>query len=256
VPRHVELFMNGASLRGAAPRVWISGVQEDVPALDVTTAIYPAWDGERSVAAVRRSLRLTIVAQIHEVYNLAARSAALDAIAAWVGSGGVLTASYRPGKRLRVVPTARPSLGAVRDYTQEVKIELTAYAVPYWEDDAVTTRTFGPGSSGNVAFPLGCTHETPLDAVITANGNVTSLSLTAVGQTLHLTGLSLAAGDTLTIEHTEDDYLVIRAGETRLMDKLTADSADDLLLRPGSNTISVSADASISARLTARGRWE
>ena len=256
MPRHVELYLNGISLRSAAPKIWITEVTEEIDAQDMTTAIFPAWDGERQARGVRRGLKVTVTAQIHQVHDLQARSAALDAIAAWVGSGGILTASYRPGKRLRVIPTRMPCLGKVRDYTQEIETELTAYAVPFWEDDAVTSVTGTAGAEGSLTLSLAGTHETPLDAEITAGGAVTALSLTAGGQTIALTGLSLAAGDTVTFEHTEDDFLVIRAGNTRLMDKRTAASADEILLGHGSNTVTWEADASVTVTAKARGRYE
>ena len=256
MPRHVEAYLNGVSLRSAAPKIWIQQVEETMDALDMTTAITPLWDGERQAREARRSLRVTLTATIHEVFNLETRAAALDAIAAWTGDGGILTLSYRPGKRLRVIPTNRPTLGKARDYTQEISVELTAYAVPFWEDAVPTSQAGTPGSTGTVILPLTGSHETPLDAVITARAAVTELSLSAGGRTIALEGLSLAAGDTLTLEHTDDDVLVIRSGTTRLFEKVTAASDDDILLTRGPNEVTWEADAPIDITVTARGRYE
>lgn len=257
MPRHVEIYLNGTSLRSVAQtRTWIQQVTEEVPAPDMVTAAFPGWDGERLVRGERRGLKVTVTVTIHEVFNLAARAAALEAIAKWVGSGGVLTASYRTGQRLRVVPSGRPALGAVRDYTQEVKIEFTAYAVPYWEDATATAVTGTAGATGSLSITVPGSHETPLDAEITAGAAVTSLALTVNGRTISLTGLSLSSGDKVTFEHTDEDILLIKAGSTHILSKRTADSADDLLLIPGANTVSWTADGSVTVKAMARGRYE
>lgn len=255
MPRHVEVYLDGVSLRDAAPKIWIKQVTEDVTAPEVTTAPFPGWDGERPIRSVRRSMRVTIAATIHEVHDLAVRSAALDAIAGWMRAG-TLTVSYRPGRRLRVVPTGRPSLGKVRDYTQEVTMEFTAYAPPYWEDSAATEKVCTAGTTGSVTLNATGTTLSPLGAAIVPSATLTEFELTAGNRTVSLEGLELASGKQLVFAHTPDGFLTITADGVGVLSCRTADSADDLEVSPGANTVTWEADASCAVTLITRGRYE
>lgn len=247
--------MNGIRLQDAAPKVWITQAEETVDSLDVTTAVIPGWDGERPIRTARRSMRVKISAQIHEVRDLAARAAAFEAIAAWAGEGGILTLSNRPGRRLRVVTTSSPSLGKIRDYTQQVDIEFTAYAPPFWEDEYPITKAVSSAASGSVTFTVTGSHRTLLDVSATATGSLSSFSVTCGSSTIALTGLSVAANTPLILSHTDEDWLTIRAGTSSLLSKRTAASADDLILQPGANTVSWTASRAVALTLSTRGRY-
>lgn len=255
MPRHVDLYLNGISLASAAPKVWIRQVSEEIPALDTVTAVFPGWDGERPIRVNRRRLNVTVTAQIHEVRDLMIRAAALDAIAGWVGEGGILTASWRPGKRLRVVPVSRPALGAVRDYTQEIKIELAAFAPPFWEDMTAARHEGEAGASGSIAFGMTGTAPAPVDVAAVPGGALTEFAVTAGGQTIALEGLSLAAGKELRISHTVDGFLTVTADGTPVLSARTAASADDLEILPGANTVTWTADAACAVTVLTRGRY-
>ena len=237
MPRHVDVFLNGVSLRDAAPKVWVQNVDEAVGSLDTQTATFPAWDGERLIHTARRSLRITITATIHVVYDLQLRARIMEAVAGWVGQGGILTVSYRPDRRLRVVPTARPSIGKARDYTQEISIELTAYACPYWEDAYTDTAAMAASSSGSGTLNVRGTHATQLDLTVTPSAALTAFSVTAGGSTIALTGLSIPSGQAIVFGHTADGWLTITSNGTGLLNKRTALSADDLEVSPGANAV-------------------
>lgn len=255
MPRHVEAYLDGRSLRDAAPRIWITQITEDAATLEPRTSVFPGWDGERLIRTERRSLTVHIECQVHEVHNLTARAAALDAIAAWAGGGGILTVSYRPHQRLRVTPTAVPALGAARDYTQTITADLTAYAVPYWEDMTVRTAEPAAAASGETLLSVPGSVDTPLDAEITPAAALTSLQITTARGAVALQGLSVAAGKKIILSHTEDDILTITADGTGVLRCRTAASADDLLIPAGPSTVAWTADAACAVKLMARGRY-
>lgn len=257
MPRHVEAYLDGLALRDAAPKVWIKQITEEIGALDASTAVFPGTDGERLLGPPRRrSLTVTIAATIHEVYDLTYRAQAQDAIAAWMGRGGVLTVSYRPDKRLRVAPGAVPALGKVRDYTQEITMKLTAYAVPYWEDVDARTWTYEADDDGEDEIAITGARETPLQALIVPSAELDTFTLQVGDDFITLADLNLASGKALVIGRTTDDFLTITADGVGILNKRTAASSDDLLLRPGANTVSWTADATCAVTLSARGRYE
>ena len=67
--------------------------------------------------------------------------------------------------------------------------------------------------------------------------------------------LNAETGEVLTFERDALDNLMIRSGETVLLNKRTAASADDLMAGPGLTTVEYTADASCSVIFSARGRW-
>lgn len=255
MPRHVDVFLNGISLQRAVPKLWITKCTEEAAAPEVTTAVFPAWEGERPVRVMRRSLRVQIAAQIHVVHDLTRRAALLEDAAAWVGDGGILTVSYRPGRRLRVVPTAVPSLGNARDYTQELTLELTAYAPPFWEDADPVARSFAQGTSGEILLPMTGSVRAPLDCEVEAKASVTEFALTVGDLGLYFEGLSLSAGQKLILSHEADGFLTAEANGIGALRKRTSDSEDDLYVQPGPNTVGFESDGACAVTVSARGRY-
>lgn len=253
MPRHVDAWMDGVALSTIGP-ILIQQVHEDAPQLEIVNGERPGRYGERLLEIKRQSLKVTIEAAIRELYDLAARSRIQEQMAAWA-QGCVLELSNHPGRRLLVSRTAEPTLGAVRDYTATLRMEFTAYAVPYWEDLTPTALT-KTGSSGSGTLLIPGTVETPvLLTVKPTGGTLTSFTATVAGQSIALSGLSVAQNGILTFERDIRDDLIILYGGASQLSKRSAASVDDFLARPGSAAVSFTANTACQVTFSVRGRW-
>ena len=253
MPRHIEAYMDGVALSSVGP-VIIQQVYEDAPTLEIMEGERPGRYGTRMINKKRQSLKVTIEMAIRELFDLQARASIMESVAAWA-RGSILELSNRPARRLSVVCTGVPTLGAVRDYTATARIELTAYEIPYWEDKLNSTLSLtGTSTSGSLTVPGTVPSPVCLDVVPSAT--LTSFSVTVGDETIALTGLSVAANGHLLFARDERDDLKITYNGVSQLSKRSAASADDLMPSPGSVTVSITADKSVSVGVSARGRWE
>lgn len=253
MPRHVEAFMDSVPLSAIGP-VIIQQIHEDAPSVEVSEATVPGRYGSRLISKQRTSLRVTIEAAIRELFDLRTRAAVMEQIAKW-SQGRILELSTRPDRRLRVVCTGEPSLGAVRDYTATCRIELTAYEVPYWENRAVNTVSLsGAETAANIYVPG--TVPSPVEVDIQPTGAaLTTVTVTVGENTIQLTGLNVAAGNTLSFRRSENDVLIISCGEDHLLSHRTPESADDLMTPAGYSAFSLTANTACQVTVATRGRW-
>ena len=250
--RHIEAWMDGAALSSLGPFL-IQGAQEDPAETQVSTYSKLGADGSWFGDIRRTSLRVTLLVAIRELYDLSRRASLAETLAAWA-QGRVLELSNRPNRRLRVRCTTPPALGSVRSYTEELRVEWTAWAPPYWEDNTPTLLDLsGAETEGSIHVPG--TAESPLRLTVTPSSALTDFTVTAGGQTITLEELAVPAGTPLIFDRDARDGLRITAGGVSQMMKRTAASADDLFLHPGMTEISFSANTGCRVRCEARGRW-
>lgn len=253
--RRIEAVLDNVQLRDIGP-VLISQVREPPAEMEITYGARPGRSGQDVLSCRRRLLRVSIDVQIKELFDLALRTSAQQAIAGWA-RGSILELSNHPGQQLHVKCRNYPVLGDVRDYTSELTIDLEADEIPFWEEK-VPVNGSGSGASGTIQmFIPGTAEEIPVDTVFTPSGTLTTLTVTAecggISKSITLNGISISGAVQLT--HDARGRLEITSGNISLLPYRTADSADDLLIPAGAATITWSANVSGSMQLTARGRW-
>ena len=251
--RHIDVTMDGAALPSG---IIVQQVHEDPATMEILNGDRPGRDGQLVLGSRRTTRKVAIECLITEIHNLQTRAQKADALAQWA-RGTALAVNYRPTQVLRGHCTSYPSLTDVRDYTAPLRVEFTADVVPYWEDAAEITRSISNAkissistsfNSGTVPAPL-CVTVKPVSQTLTA------FSVTAAGQTISLTDISVSTLQTLYIDRDERDNLRIRRSSTSYMSKRTAESADDLLITPGNASISITADQNVNVTFTYKGRW-
>lgn len=255
MPRHMEAWMDGVQLSSLGD-ILIQQVYENAPSMEEVTGEIPGRYGQRLFTHDRQTLSVAIEMAIRERFDLAMRSNIAQEIRRWC-AGSVLELSNHPGQQLRVVCTALPQLGEVRNYAANLRAEFTAYDNPFWEETVPVTET-ASGTSGNVAlFVPGSAPYMPVDITVSpAEGTLTSFYVRADhGGNITLNDISVAAGGTLTFSRGIRDTLMIRANGASCMSKRTISSSDDLLVIPGSNTINFTANVSCDVTVSIRGRW-
>lgn len=249
-----DASLNGVSFAHLDPQLMLTDIVELPPEEDVQQARRAIHPGTRITSRVRRSLSIRLVFAVAEC-DIASRARVLDKVAEWAGSGGWLTINSRPGRRLYVTPETPPSMGSSLRWTSDMEMTLTAYERPYWEQLWPTRAIIA--ESGNI-HPVG-THPAALvecDVTNTGDGELTTLTVTCGSTHITLDGLSVPAGEHVRIAYTDDGIMVITAAGASALANRTAKSSDDLVaVSRQTNAISIMADQTVSAVVSARGRY-
>lgn len=253
MPRHIDAWMDGVGIASVGP-ILIRQVREDPPVMEIQTGERPGRYGQRVLSKKRQSLKVTLECNVLELFDLGNRSRAVEELAAWA-HGSILELSNHHGRRLHCYCSAEPSLGEVRDYTADVRVELTADTVPYWEDKTPTVVTMsGASGTGNILIPG--TVESPIVLTVEpTGGELTTFSVTAGGSTVELSGLSVPADGLLEIKRDVRDDLAITYGGASQLSHRSAASADDLMIPPGIAAFSFTANVDCNVTIESRGRW-
>lgn len=253
-----EVRLNNKSLSDLSDKLLIVDVNES-DAEESDQAIKNGYgNGSRLMRTVRGSLSVGMSFVIRES-DAGERMAIYNRVLAWARNGGWLEISDRMGQRVHVERVAMPSLGSVRKWMGTLSATFTAYSVPFWEcSRPVSVGVSTAARTGSVnLLPPGNGKECVMDAEITAVGGTTNaLTITADGKSMVFASLGLTVGSVLKIGHTDNGLLTMKIGDTSVMDKRTAASADDLILEPGKkNAISFTSGSTCTAVFKTRGRW-
>ena len=245
-------WIDGIALSSIHDRLYVADIVQEAITLQGNAAKLAKGSGRYLSSRSREALRVTIDFELH-VYDPAARQAICSEIAAWA-QGRILETSDRPGQELHVVCDCPPCISSAMRWTENISMVFTAYECPFWIDKNAKTTTVNNGNEslfvpGNVP---GDVAKAKVDAVVTASGSMTSLTITAGDTSITLSGISLSSGDTVTFSHDGNGILSIKKGTDSLLGKRTAASSDDLEVPCGAiSTFSSNRNCTFSVR----GMW-
>lgn len=257
------VWLNNRGLADIDDSIYIVDiVQQDIDQ-QVIKAESSLGGGTRYMATRRFSLPVEIHFMVRE-RNIARREEIVSRICGWA-QPGYLTTTHKPGKRLYVVCSRFPVASAQR-WTETLTLALTAFDVPYWEDEQPLTCTVhcDPYNAeanfthqGTARLFQKGTAPAPMDAVITANAALNKVRLVGgvTGKYLQFDSLGMKAGDVLSISHDERGILYAKVNGESVLHKRTTASQDDLMVKPGENTITLRADNVCTAVCEVRGRY-
>lgn len=254
--------LNGLDPRDIDPAVIVTDVIERAPSVERKTLTIAGRDGSRVTKTRLGALRVSVRFELHDL-DPARRRHLCRELSRWATPGGYLTLGDRPGQRLRVICDAPPTIGSTMGWTQPVTVGFTAWDAPFWEDEAAVSAGSEAAASGTVTLRPTGDLPTPVEAVFrnASKAVINTLGFSTGGQNIRLTGLGMAPGEALTVDH--DDRALIRLtlrgtdGEERSVLALRDPASDDEVLLPARETarISFKADAAVTATFSARGRW-
>lgn len=251
--RH-EIRLNNSPVTDIDTTLWVIDIEESTP--EETQLTYDMGKFTRYLRTERKKLSVKATLMVRD-RNQINRTEIYTRIQAWAKNGGYLTISDRPGKSLYCENVVLPTLGSILKWTNTFPITFVAYATPYWLD-IPTSKVFATDDSATGTMRvIGNAEFAPVDAYVTAVGDVVNTLAITVGDTeIAFTGLSLAVGDTLAIVRADNGILTIKVGETSKMDKRTAESSDELsILLNATETVGFTANATCDVILKCRGRW-
>lgn len=244
--------MDGVELDSLAPSIYITDIAESSPSINRAIAQLP-FGAQRVTNRFRTQLNVTVKFLIRE-YDTVRRKAVCQAVAAWA-QGKFLAVNDRPGQRLCVECATLPMIASAKRWTNELSMVFTAWEKPCWED-AFPTTVQRTGNGSAVLRFAGTMPDSTLAAEITASGAVGKVTISCNGQSYTLTGLGMVAGDVLRIGHDEHGLQFMRVNDRSVLSHRQPDSSDEIMLQPRTdNTITLSADGSVSAVFSARGKW-
>ena len=248
--------LNGQGLQDIDPAICVTDIRESVPAMTFAAAANARRDGSRLLRAQRQSLSVRITFEIHE-YDAARRKAIAVRACDWAREG-FLTVSDRPGQRLYAVCDQLPAIPSALQWTDQLTVGFTAYALPYWQD-AVPIRAAFRGTAGETCLIPGGTAPCFLEAKIeAAEGTVNAMTVAVNGRAYRFADLNLQKGQAFEIGYEDGSQRqFMRIGDRSALRCRTADSADDLPLLPRTrNNIAVTADGPVNAQFYGRGLYQ
>ena len=187
--------------------------------------------------------------------NMADRRTAFNKVLHWANQKAWLQCGAMQGRRMRVDKTVMPSSGDLRVLDEVYSIKFRAYNVPFWQDDTPTAVTVASISTGTVSITVPGEVETQLDAELKniSGGQISAITIGIDGHELVFTAMTLANGDTLKISHGTDGLLRATVGGVTVYGKMTG--SNDLITRPGTQTISVTCSGALEMKAEVFGRY-
>ena len=257
-----RVWFRGIPLDELDESVVIRSVDTGVPHETINSVNLMGGFGQRITSQHWETLDCSVSFAINKPkYDLAGRRAVFDEVITWATGTGQLQTSERPDKKLWVDKVVIPGAGDLWDWTREYTIVFRAYSVPFWQDTTETSvgELLNDGT-GEVTLNVNGNAQTVLNLNVQnlSGGEINAFSVTAGGNTISLSGIELANNGYMYISHGSDGLLKITKGSisgTSVYDKRSADSADDLYINPGENTVSVEADGKIDLVCYTYGRY-
>ncbi len=244
--------MDGAPLDAVSEQLYITDILEKAPVQALSLSDVMGCDGQRVTEKRRRSLEITITFQLR-LYDPASRQRALSAVSAWC-MGKHLTASTRPGQRLRVVCKALPAASALK-WTETLSASFVAVFPPYWEE---ARPAVAAGSRAARLYVPGSAPLCPADVTLTARENLDSLRIQTPLSMMRFQGLALEADDALRITHDENGRLLLEkqaSGRVTSAYALRLGESDDELWLPCGKQSEITCDGNAQVQVSCRGWW-
>lgn len=254
-----RVFLDGQPLDALSDDIIITGISESSPGIKVKASAKSTMLGMHVEGTARDTLaveiRLVIIGS-----GFVHRTETIDRVRGWCRAGW-LTTTIRPGKRLFVQPSALPDIGTLAK-SGEVSLTLTAYEMPWWEDETPTTVTISGNWTGEL-FTTGTEDGAACDLLVRNTGSetVNALTVTVHESMFRFTGLALSPGEMLRCTHSKDGYLRIMIegadGAGRSAYSMRAPESDDELetVCGMPNAVTVEADGAVETTVEVRGRW-
>lgn len=253
-----RIALNGQQLDELYERIVIreisfGGIQETVSATSLM-----GGSGQRITGAHYETMEVSVsFAIMVPAKDMITRRRIYEEVCRWAMQKGWLTVNFMPERRLLVDNVQIQGAGDMRDWTGEYSITFKAYSVPFWQNTVPMSVSKTSVSSSTFNMMVPGQYRTVADAEFTntSGSQVTSFSITVDGNTIALTGLTLANTKKLSIYHEDNGILRITADGTSVYDKRSAASADDLYVDPGVAAVSMTAGGAGTLKVSVRGRY-
>lgn len=253
-----RIALNGVQLDELYERIVIREISFGEVKETVSATGLMGGFGQRITGEHYETLEVTVsFAIMVPAKDMITRRRIYEEVCRWAMQKGWLTVNFMPERRLYVDKTQISGAGDLRSWDGEYSITFKAYSVPFWQDcvPVSVSKTSVSSSSFNMMIPGQFRTVADAEFTNTSGSAVTTFSLTVDGNTIVLTGLTLANNKKLSIYHEDNGILRIKADGTSVYDKRTGASADDLYASPGVAAVSMTAGGAGTLKVSVRGRY-
>lgn len=247
-----EAWLDGVALSSISPDILILDIEHAPANIRTDTFTTAKRNGSRIHRRYYDRASVTIRFAIRK-YGINDRQSVCSDVVRWAKGGGVLQTNDRNGQRLRCICEAFPVVQSAMKWTDPFAVTFSAYALPFWEEEEQSVlQLTGTSGEGELYVP-GNVDDAMVEASISANAALSSLTLSANGRTMTLSGLSVASGGVVVLTYDDEMIQSIKANSVSILDKRSG--VDDLLAVSGMNSFAFTADADVDVDFKVRGLW-
>jgi len=246
-----EVWVNDAALSDIDPRIYVADIGYQPANVTRSSGRLAGGQGELASGWDYYGTSKTTVSCVIRAYNTSERQRVIQSIVRWAQAGGWLKTSDRPDQRIYVKPTRLPAAGSVMRWLDAVSIEFTAYEWPFWQEMNAQTVALTDGQTKTLRYNSALPGYAEFDIELT--GSTSSVTVTVNGEHITLDNLGVSGGHIVLSYSDEHHIQSIIHRVTSVIQKRTADSADDLILRPGENTVSFEVNGSATCTVSGKG---
>lgn len=260
--------LNGRKFSELAKSIILTDIVELPAEEEKITSNRALHAGTHVTDIIRRTLPIQLNFVIRE-RDPQRRAGRIALVTEWVGAGGTLSISTRPGYTLRVKPDRLPSLGSSLKWTEELSLVLTAYEVPYWlgpsQSVSFNIQTYDSDKRmyyGTQTVYVGSDlpYVTGMLMVVNLSDSylLTRTRIETGASDIEIREIKVVPGSFVSFGNDADgDFTITMPGETNLLKYRTPTSSDDLLLKTNGNyVVTIYADEPAQAMLTIQTRWK
>ena len=259
----ISVALNGIDLASIDSAIILQGVDEGAASWNITTGGRAGNSGQHVTNVEKRYRDVVVNFAVAEKRDLIKRATVIQKVCAWAANGGDLTVNYRDRQKLRVICAQMPAVKTLTKWAETYSITFRAYEVPFWQSMDAESAAITAGTSGSVTLAVkeSAGGKLCFEATNGSGSTVNAASVTANGKSIIFASLGLANGEKLIGDYDENDVQRLRIKNTSnvfrsVLDKRTTASADDVPLKQGGNTVSVTSGAALSWNVYTYGRWE
>ena len=249
-----DAWFGGDMLRAADRRISITNFAQEITEKTDRESRSAGLDGRRRGRHSREMIRVTVRFRVLETRDPEAREMAVEAANAWARDGW-LEISTKPGKRLFVTCEGRAAIGDAEDPKEEYELAFESAESPFWEDKAETVFSMS-GASASQSVRVPGTADAVFDASVTpSEGTLNTLTLRMGDTYFYFSGLGVAAGTALVLNHDGYGNLRIMAGSSSKYACRLGASDDELRAGPGAVTAGFAANVSCGVAFRCHARY-
>jgi len=260
-----RVALDGVQLDEIDDRIMIQKIETGDGKENVNVVSLAGDSGSRVTSIHRDSIDVTVKFTIRlRKTEMADREKILEKANAWAFGGGWLTTNYKENRRIRVFRAQAAGAGDPWDWTKVYEIVFRACGVPYWQEKDPQSVMRQNTNSESMTLGVNGSAKTVVEASFqnTSGSTVNTFSLNTGESQMSFTGLGLANGETLVIDHNDNGEkcllrLRIKSGSSwrSVLDKRTQGSDNDLHISPGVHRIQMTAGGKGKITISASGRF-
>ena len=246
-------------------RIMIQKIETGDGKENINTVSLTGGSGSRVTSVHRDSIDITVRFTIKlRKTEMADREEILEKANAWAYSGGWLTTNYKENRRIRVFRAQAAGAGDPWDWTKVYAIVFRACGVPYWQEENPQALMRTNTLSESMTLGVNGSEKSVVEASFrnTSGSTVNTFSLDTGESQMAFSGLGLANGETLIIDHDDNGKknllrMRIKSGSSyrSVMTKRSQESSNDLEISPGVHTIRMTAGGRGTITISASGRF-